>query len=313
MKAAQINKYGEPDVILINENAPKPSLKNGQVLVEVYDTSINAFDWKLRAGYMQQMMPLQFPFTLGGDFAGKVTEKSEDVTEFEIGDEVYGQANALRDASGSMAEYVAANTKNTAKKPQSTKFDEAAALPLVGVSSIQALEDEIKLQSGQKILIHGGAGGIGHVAIQLAKSLGAYVATTVKTEDIDFVKSLGADQIIDYKNQKFEEILTDYDAVYDTVGGETQEKSLQILKKGGVLVSMLGKPSDELLQKYEVTAVGQMTHTDTAHLSRLAELVDNGKIKVHVDKIFPFAEVKEAFTYQEKTHPQGKIVVQIKE
>jgi NADPH:quinone reductase-like Zn-dependent oxidoreductase len=312
MKAAQFNSFGEADVIQINDNAPKPSLKVGQVLIEIHAASINAIDWKIRAGFLQKMAPIQFPFTLGGDFAGKVIEADKEVSDFKVGDEVYGQAIVLNGGSGTMAEYAVSNAANTARKPQSTNFEEAGALPLAGVSAIQALEDHIKLQSGQKILVHGGAGGIGHIAIQLAKSLGAYVATTVKAEDGEFVKELGADEVIDYTSQKFEEILKEYDAVFDNVGGETAEKSFQVLKKGGVFVSMLGQPNQELAKKHEVTAIGQGTKTDTDHLNRLTELVDNGKIKVHVDKIFPLEKVQEAFSYQEKNHPQGKVVVKIK-
>jgi len=311
MKAAQINSYGEPDVIQINENSPKPSLKQGQLLIEVYAASINAIDWKFRAGYLQKMAPVQLPVTLGGDFAGKVTEIGEGVSNFKIGEEVYGQAIILAGGSGSMAEFVAANSANTARKPQSASYEEASALPLVGVSAIQALENHIKLHSGQKILIHGGAGGIGHIAIQFAKSLGAYVATTVKIEDSDFVKNLGVDEVIDYKTQKFEAILKDYDSVFDTVGGETTDKSFQILKKGGIIVSMLGEPSKELTEKYGVTAIGEMTQTDTAHLDRLTELVESRKIKVHIDKVFPFEQIPEAFSYQEKNHPRGKVVIKI--
>lgn len=312
MKAAQINSYGEADVIQINEDTPKPTLKSGQILIENYAASINAIDWKLRAGFLQKMMPATFPFTLGGDFAGKITEVGENVSDFKLGDEVYGQAIFLNGGSGSMAEYVVANSTNTALKPQSISFEEAGALPLVGVSAIQALEDHIKLQKGQKILIHGGAGGIGHIAIQLAKFLGAYVATTVSTDDAEFVKGLGADEIIDYKTQKFEKLIKDYDAVFDNVGGETGDKSFQVLKKGGVIVSMLGQPSPELAEKYGVTAIGQGTQTDTAHLKRLADLVDSGKVKVHVDKVFPLEQAQVAFNYQEKTHPRGKVVLKIK-
>lgn len=312
MKAVQISSYGDPSVIQVNENTPTPTLKPGQILVENSAASINAIDWKISEGYLQKMAPVTLPITLGGDFAGKVTEVGEGVTEFAVGDEVYGQAIILNGGSGSMAEYVAANSANTALKPTTASWEEAGALPLVGVSSLQALEDYMHLQSGQKILIHGGAGGIGHIAIQLAKSLGAYVATTAKTEDIPFVKSLGADEVIDYKTQKFEEILTDYDGVFDTVGGDTTDTSFQVLKKGGVLVSMLGQPKPELAEKYGVTAIGEMTATDTHHLQHLAKLVDANKIKVHIDKTFPLAQVQEAFTYQEKSHPNGKVVLEIR-
>ncbi len=312
MKAAQINSYGGPDVIQINENTPKPTLKSGQILVENYAASINAIDWKFRAGYLQKMAPVPLPVTLGGDFAGIVTEVNEGVSDFKVGDEVYGQAIVLNGGSGSMAQYVVANGANTALKPKTANFEEASALPLVGVSALQALEEHINLTKGQKILIHGAAGGIGHIAIQFAKSLGAYVATTVKAKDFGFVKGLGADEAIDYTSNKFEELLKDYDSVFDTVGGETTDKSFQVLKKGGIIVSMLGQPNEELAEKYGVTAIGQGTKTDTAHLNHLSKLVDSGRIKVHIDKVFPFEQVKEAFTYQEKVHPRGKVVIKVR-
>jgi len=312
MKSIQINKYGNNQVLEVNENTPQPTLKQGQILVDNYAASINAIDWKFRAGYLEKMAPVPLPATLGGDFAGKVSQLGEGVTEFTVGDEVYGQAIILNGGSGSMAEFVAANTANTALKPKLTSFEETSALPLAGVSALQALDEHIKLQKDQKILIHGGAGGIGHIAIQIAKSLGAYVATTVNAKDSEFVKSLGADEVIDYKTEKFEDVLKDFDAVFDTVGGETTNNSFKVLKKGGVIVSMLGQPNQELAKQYEVTAIGQGTQTDTTRLTSLAKLVDAGTIKVHVAKIFPVEQVREAFEYQEKNHPQGKVVIKIK-
>lgn len=311
MKAVQIGAYGDISVLEINENTPKPSPKQGQVLVEVSAASINPVDWKFRAGYLQKMAPVVLPVTLGGDFSGKVLEVNEDVSEFKAGDEVYGSAIVLNGGSGSFAEILAANSANIALKPKLVTFEEAGALPLVGASAVQALEEHIKLQSGQKILIHGGAGGIGSTAIQLAKSIGAYVATTVSTNDIDFVKELGADEVIDYKTQKFEEVLKDFDAVFDTVGGEVTDKSFPVLKKGGVLVSMLGQPNQELAQKHGVIAIGQGTKTDTSHLTRLAELVDSGKIKIKIDKVFPIEQAQVAFKYQEEGRPRGKVVLKI--
>lgn len=299
MKAVQINQYGGVEVLQINEiSEPKPG--KDQVLVEVYAASINPVDYKIRSGMLKQWMPLEFPATLGGDFAGKVIETNE---------EVFGSAIVLNGGSGAFAEKLVANTKNIAPKPKSVDFIGAAALPLVGSSAIQALEEHIKLSSGQKILIHGGAGGIGHVAIQLAKTLGAYVATTVAGEDIDYVKQIGADQVIDYKSQDFAEILKDFDAVYDTVGGEVTDKSFKVLKNGGVLVSMLGQPD----QNRGVVAIGQNTQTSFEHLKRLAQLVDEGKIKVNVDKQFSLDQAEEAFTYQEQNTPRGKVVLKIKE
>jgi NADPH:quinone reductase-like Zn-dependent oxidoreductase len=309
MKAIQINQYGTNDVLEIND-IPSPVPKNGQVLVETYAASINPFDLKIRAGYLAKMAPLQFPATLGGDFAGVIKALGADVTEYKVGDEVYGSAIVLSGGSGSFAEELAANTKNISLKPKTASFEEAAALPLVGSSAIQALEEHMKLQKGQKILIHGGAGGIGHIAIQLAKTIGAYVATTVSTDDVDFVKTLGADEIIDYKNQNFEAVLEDYDAVYDTVGGETT-KSFAVLKNRGILVSMLGQLDPKIAKTKGITAINQNTSTNTQHLKRLAELVDSGGIKVSIEKIYSLSQIKEAANHQE-LHPRGKLVVRIR-
>lgn len=311
MKAAQINSYGGVEVLEINDNASVPTPQKGQVLIENHAASINPVDWKIRAGYLKEMAPLSFPATLGGDFAGVVTAVGEDVADLKVGDEVYGSAIILNGGSGAFAEVAAANTANTALKPKNIDFTQAAALPLVGSSAVQALEGHIKLSKGQKILIHGGAGGIGHIAIQLAKSLGAYVATTVTSKDIAYVKSLGADEVIDYQTAAFEEELKDFDAVFDTVGSKTSDKSFQVLKKGGVIVSMLGQPSPALAEKYGVTAIGQNTVTNTKALNRLAEFVMSGKIKVHVDKVFSLKEVKEAFKHLEEGHTQGKVVLKI--
>jgi len=323
MKAVLIEKYGGVEVLEMKENIAVPSVKKEQVLVEVYAVSINPVDWKIREGCLQSMMPITFPATIGGDFAGKVKEVGEDVADISAGDDVYGSAIVLNGGSGAFAEYAVVNTGNIAAKPTSVDFVKAAALPLTGSSAIQALEDHMKLQAGsafakasadkKKVLIHGGAGGIGTIAIQLAKTIGAYVATTVSTDDKEYVMALGADEVIDYKQQKFEEMLKDFDAVYDTVGGETTDKSFKVLKKGGIIVSMLGQPNPELAKQYEVTAIGQGTQTNTQHLRRLAELIDSGKITVHVEKVFPFAQVKEAFTYQETSHPRGKVVLTIKD
>lgn len=312
MKAAQYNAYGDSSVIEINENAPKPTLKEGQVMVEVHAASLNPFDYKVRRGYMKDMIPLTFPITIGGDLSGVVTEVAPGVTEFAVGDAVYGQSLVVNGGSGSLAEFAAANTKNTAKKPENLSFAEAASLVLVGVSALQALEDHMHLMSGQKILIHGGAGGIGTIAIQLAKHLGAYVATTVGTDSIDYAKSLGADEAIDYKTQQFETMIHDYDAVYDTVGGETLEKSYGVLKKGGILVSMT-QVDEKKAEEMGVTAIGQNTGTNTDRLNRVRELIDSEVIKPQIDKTFTLDEARAAYDYLENSHPKGKVVVTVKE
>ncbi|MBI4059353.1 NADP-dependent oxidoreductase [Candidatus Microgenomates bacterium] len=312
MKAVQYSQYGGVEVLEIRDNLPNPQLKKGQILVAVTAASLNPVDWKIRAGMLKNMVQLQFPVTIGGDFAGSVVGLDEGVDKFKVGDEVYGSALILAGGSGSLAEFASVGIANTALKPKTLDFAASAALPLVGTSTIQALEETIKLQSGQKILIHGGAGGIGHLAIQLAKVLGAYVATTASGDDLDFVKSLGADMVIDYKTQKFSEVIHDYDAVFDLVGGEVANQSFAILKKGGMLVSMLGQPDQNLARKHQVTAMGQVTGISVNRLNRLTELVDSGKIKPHIDKVFPLDQAKEALTYQEQNNPRGKVVIKIK-
>lgn len=312
MKAAQINNYGGSEVVKINDNAPKPTVSQGQLLVEVYAAGVNPVDWKIREGYMRQMAPLKFPATLGGDFSGVVAEVGEGVSSFKKGDEVYGQASITRGGSGSFAEFASADVNTTAPKPKNTSHVEAAALPLTGVSAWQALVDHIGLSRGEKILIHGGAGGIGSIAIQLAKYLGAYVATTVSAKDIPYVKELGADEAIDYKNQSFEELVHDYDAVYDTVGGETYARSFKVLKKGGIIVSMLEQPRSDLMEQYRVNAIGQFTQVNSERLSKLAEFVEKRAIKAHVEKTFLLEQAGEALAYLQNGHPRGKVVLKIK-
>jgi len=312
MKAVQINSYGGTEVLEVNNEAPRPVLSKGQVLVEVKAASINPFDVKISQGYLKDMAPLVFPATLGGDFSGAITELGDEVSDFKKGDEVFGQAILLNGGSGSFAEYLASNTGNIAQKPSKASFDEAAALALVGASSVQALEDHIKLQKRQKILIHGGAGGIGHIAIQVAKALGAYVATTVSTDDVEFAKKLGADEVIDYKTEDFTLKIKEYDAVFDTVANqESLDKSVSVLKKGGILVSMLGKPDEKLCLEQEITAISQMTNSNTEHLKKAAELVESGKVKVYIDSTFSLDQMKEAFEKQ-MAHPKGKVVIHIK-
>lgn len=312
MKAVQINKYGGPEVLEINSNVVEPTVKSGQVLVEVHASSINPFDNIVLAGYMEKIMPLKFPATMGGDFAGIIKKIGDDVTDFKVGDQVYGQAIVFNGGSGSFAEFVVSNVKNIALKPKNINFEDAGSLPLVGSSAIQTLEDTFKLKAGDRILIHGGAGGIGSIAVQIAKSIGAYVAVTVSEKDKALVKNLGADEIIDYKNQKFEEILKNYDFVYDTIGGEIGNKSFQVLNKGGTIASMKGQPNEELAKQYGVIGIAINTQTNHERLQKLAQLVDSGTVKPHVDKVFDLNQIKDAFEYKASAHPQGKVVIKIK-
>ena len=303
MKAVRINKYGGREVLEVVE-VPKPSAGKGQVLVQVYAASINPFDWKIREGQAKSYLPLSFPATMGGDLAGVVVG---------VGDEVFGQGGVYNGGTGSLAEFAAAKVDKIAPKPKNIDFIEAAALPLVGISALQAIEDHIKLQGGQKILVHGGAGGIGHIAIQIAKALGAYAATTVSGDDLDFVKSLGADEAIDYTSEDFSQKLADFDAVFDASGKGVDERSFKITRQGGVIVSMTGKPDEALAKKNGVSAIGQSTDSTPDRLARLTQLVEEGKIKVNVDKVFPLEQAKEAFGHLEGGHVRGKVVLKIKQ
>lgn len=311
MKAAQISQYGGIEVVTITADVPKPTPKEGQVLIEVHASSINPFDWKVRKGFMQKMKQLAFPVTLGGDISGVITELGEGVTNFSVGDKVYGQANIFGSGSGAFAEFAVTSSSQIAKMPDGLDFPEAGAIPLTGVSALQVIEDHMKLQAGQKILIHGGAGGIGSIAIQIAKHLGAYVVTTASAKATEYVKSLGADEVIDYHTQKFDEILHDFDAVFDTVGEETYEKSFKVLKAGGIIVSMVAGPNEELAKQYAVTAVVQSTKVTTESLERLSTLIKTGAVKIKVDTIFSLEQIQEAFRAQEEGSPLGKIVVKI--
>lgn len=312
MKAAQYNEYGSPEVIKIQE-ADKPVPGKKQVLIKVVAAAINPFDYKVRRGYMKDTMPLKFPVTIGGNLSGVIVEVGEGVSEFKIGDEVYGQSYGFGGTSGAIAEYATANSGGISLKPKNITYIEAASMPLVGVSAIQALEQHMRLQKGQKILIHGGAGGIGSIAIQVAKNIGAYVAATVSSKDIEFVKELGADEVIDYTKEKFEDKLSDLDGVYDTVGGDTTDRSFKVLKKGQVLVSMMGESKKELAKEYGVIVIGQNTNTNTENLQRLKELIELGVVKPEIDRVFPLEKTSEAFGYVETGHPRGKVVIEIKD
>jgi alcohol dehydrogenase len=311
MKSAQINEYGGSEVIKINESTSEPTVSPGKVLVTIKASGVNPADWKIREGGLQQLVSLQFPSTLGMDFSGVIKQVGEGISssEFKRGDEVYGQAGVVNGGSGAFAEMALADRESIAHKPKKLSYPESAALPLVGASAWWALVDEIGLSKGQKILIHGGAGGIGSVAIQLAKNLGAYVTTTVSTNDKQFVQELGADIVIDYKTQTFEDLLHDYDAVFDTVGGETYRRSFKVLKKGGIIVSMLEQPNSELMNQYSVKAILAHSPSNRERLTKLAQWVDENNIRINIEKKFSLDETGDALDYQKDVHPRGKVVL----
>lgn len=310
MKASQITQYGDSDVHAVNE-VENPTAGEGQVIVEVHAAGVNPFDWKVRAGHMQEMFQLEFPATLGGDVAGVVTEVGDGVSGVSVGDEVYGSANATSGA-GSFAEYVTVPAGQLAPKPKTVSFTEAGGLPLAGASAYQVIVEHLSVSKGQKVLIHGGAGGIGSLAIQIAKHLGAHVATTVSTDDLEFAKQLGADEVIDYRTESFVDKVKDYDAVLDTVGGEVTMQSLKVLKSGGKLASMVLYGPLEGAENYDVEVIQVQSRATADRLQKLAKLVDQGVIKVTVDKTFPLEQTGEALSYLEEGHPKGKVVVTVK-
>lgn len=309
MKAAQINEYGHADTIKIVE-IDQPRINKDQVLVEVQASSLNPFDTMVREGYVAGMIK-SLPVTLGGDIAGVVKQVGDNVTDLSEGDVVYGQANVVAGNSGALAEFAATKAEQVAKAPTNIDITEVASLPLVGVSALQALNDHIGLKADQKIFIHGGAGGIGSIAIQVAKNIGAYVATTATGEGIDYVKSLGADEVIDYKSSDFSQNLHNYDAVFDTVGGDDFTKSFSILKSGGIAVSMIADPDEAKAKELGITSIRQTTHVNTQKLNDLTKLVEDGVVKPNVGKVYNLDDVQAAFEARESGKVQGKIVIRL--
>jgi len=309
MKAVQISQYGDAGVLTVNLDAPKPAVADGKVLVEVHAASINPIDTMVRLGYLAKMVPLSFPATLGTDVSGVVVETGSGSSDFKKGDKVFGTASLLAGASGAFAQYATIPAGMLARIPDNLGFTAAAALPLTAVSALEVCDEKMKVGKGHRILIHGGSGGIGTIAVQLAKHRGATVAATAFGEAADYVKGLGADTVIDVQKEAFEKVLSGYDFVFDTVAGDTYRKSFAVLKRGGMIVSMLEQPNAELAAQHGVTALAQMTQVTTARLNTVAELVRSGIIKVYVDRIFPVDKVKEAFIARESGKVRGKIVL----
>ena len=312
MKAAQITTFGHADAIAVVD-VDQPTIADDQVLVEVHASSLNPFDTMVREGYLKDNPALTLPFTLGGDIAGVITEVGSGVPNFKAGDKVYGQANKIAGNSGALAEFAGTKAEQLATFPESLSFDEAASLPLVGVSAVQALTEHLDLQKGQKLFVHGGAGGIGSLAVQIAKHLGAYVAATATGDGIDFVKQLGADVVIDYKATEFSTVLKDFDAVFELAGGKEFDKCLEVLKKGGKAVSMNAEPNEALAKEKGVTALTQWTQVTTERLEKLSQLVADGVISAHVDQTYNLDDIQKAFEARESGAIKGKIVIHIKD
>ncbi|AEW56583.1 NADPH:quinone reductase [Bacillus thuringiensis] len=332
MKAMIIDKYGK--VPMRMAEVPTPEINEYEVLAEIHAASINPIDFKIRDGKVKMLLKYEMPLILGNDFSGVIVKVGSKVTRFKVGDEIY--ARPRKNKIGTFAEYIAIHEDDIALKPKNLSFEEAASIPLVGLTSYQALHDIMQLQKDQKILIHAGSGGVGTFAIQLAKIMGATVTTTASEAGSDLVKSLGADQIINYKTEKFEEILKDYDAVFDTIGGTTLEKSFNIIKSGGNIVSVSGMPNARFGKEFgsgffktllfslaskKLTALEKKHNAQYSFLFMkpsgdqlriIANYIEAGKIKPVIDRVFSFEDAQKAMEYSEAGRAKGKIIVKIK-
>lgn len=306
MKAVRIHAYGKAEV-LVYEDAPKPAPNAKQVLVQVRAAGVNPVDWKIRGGMMG--MPISEPITLGFDIAGVVESVGEGVEEWKVGDEVFAYLPLAR--AGGYAEYAVAGVKELARKPAKLDFAHAGATPLASLTAWQALFDQGKLEAGQSVLIHGGSGGVGHFAVQLAHWKGAKVYATASAANLEFLKELGADVAIDYKAQRFEELAKDVDVVLDSIGGETQQRSFGVLRKGGVLVSIVGNPDAKKAKELGVRATGMLVKPDGKQLAEIAALLESGKLKTVVSQVLPLADARKAHELSETGHTKGKIVLEV--
>jgi NADPH:quinone reductase-like Zn-dependent oxidoreductase len=306
MKAVLIYKYGGPEVLEYTD-APVPAIKPDEVLIKVIATSINPVDYKVRQGH--GFPRAGFPAILGWDVSGVIEKAGSDVQDFKPGDEVYARPNVMRD--GTYAEYVAVQAKEISAKPKKLDHLQSASIPLAGLTAWQGLFDHGKLQAGQKVLINGAAGGVGTLATQLAKWKGAYVIGTASENNIGFLKELGADEVIDYKKQKVEDVLKNIDLVFDTIGGDAQVKLLEVLKPGGILVSTVGLKDEEAIKAKGIQGIKYMALSVPADLEQLASLADEGKLKPVIQQVLPLTDIRKAHEIIEKGHVRGKIVITI--
>ena len=308
MKAVRIHEYGNRDVLLY-EDAPMPSITSTEVLVKIVATSVNPVDWKIREGYLKEMISYSMPLTLGWDLSGVVTAVGADVTRFHVGDAVYSRPDIKR--NGTYAEYIAIQESEVALKPVSISHNAAASLPLAGITAWEALITTAQLSAGQKVLIHAGSGGVGSLAIQLAKSRGAYVIATTSGKNRAFVESLGADEVIDYQTQNFSEILSDIDVVFDTLGGDTQAASWSVLKQGGILVSVVSPPSEKKASELGVRYAFVFIEPSAYILEQLAKLVEQGQLRPIVGAEFALQDIEKAHILSESGRTVGKIVLYV--
>jgi len=307
MKAVTLHSYGEPEVLVLEE-MPRPQIGTGEVLIRVHAAGVNPLDWKVRAGHVTWMKH-RLPLIPGWDVSGVVEAVAPDVTDFKIGDAVYGMLHFAR--NGAYAEYVVARPQNLAFKPNAIDHIQAGAVPLAALTAWQSLFEVAGLESGQTVLIHAAAGGVGHFAVQFAKWKGAKVIGTASASNESFLRELGVDEVIDYTTTRFEDLVHDVDVVLDTISGDTQERSWQLLKKRGILVATLGISSPEAAQQHGVQGEGVMVHPGSAQLTQIAALIDAGNLKPAVTTVLPLAEAPRAHELSQAGHVRGKIVLQV--
>lgn len=333
MKAFIINKYGKNEKLHLAELA-KPVITENQVLVEIHAAGLNLLDSKIKDGEFKLFLPYKFPLVLGHDVAGVVVEVGHAVKKFKVGDQVYARPADFR--IGTFAEYIALNEADAALKPNNLTMVEAASIPLVALTVWQAFVEKAHLKKGQKVFIQAGSGGVGTIAIQLAKHLGLDVATTTSSKNADFVKSLGADVVVDYKTVDFENVLKDYDFVLNSQDAETLKKSINVLKEGGQVVSISGPPTADFARQAGLSwffkiilslislgirrkASKRNIHysflfmeASGSQLKQITRLIESGVIKPVVDKVYPFQQTDQALEYVESGRAKGKVVVKMK-
>jgi len=305
MHAVRFHDYGPPSVLVV-ETVVRPEPKEGEVLLRVRAAGVNAIDWKFRAGYLKDFMPLELPHILGFDVAGTVEAVGAGVSDFAPGDEVFGRG------AGTYAEYAVAPVASLARKPANLSFDEAATLAVGGITAWVGLFDTASLEAGQRLLVQGGAGGVGGLAVQLARWKGAPVIATTSTGNVDYVRSLGADEVIDYTTTTFEDAGDDVDVVLDTVGGKVTDRSWKVLKPGGILVVVAGMPEPEKAAAHGVRTSGVQSPQDSRPvLQELATLIEAGSLVAQVGQVFPLSDAAAAHAVAETGHGRGRIVLRI--
>jgi NADPH:quinone reductase-like Zn-dependent oxidoreductase len=310
MKAIVAHEYGGPEVLKY-EDAARPEPKDDQILVRVIAAGVNPVDGMIVSGIFSKDKKLAAPMTPGADIAGIVEKVGSKVTKFKNGDAIYAYLSLKN--NGGYADYAVANEKEAAIKPQSISFEQAAAVPIVALTAWQALVDSAKLSAGQSVLIHGGSGGVGMFAIQIAKARGAKVFATASTANQDFLKELGADVAIDYKTQKFEDVAKDVDVVLDSVGGDTLARSYAVLKKGGFIATLNADVDQNELNKRGLHGVFINVRPNSEELAEIGKLIDAKKIKVVVSQTFPLSDAAKAAQQSATGHTRGKIVLKVED